>query len=97
ISQIDDAVNKGAEVLTGAKYDENKEKSIFFVRPTVLSNITDEMVIMSDETFGPVAPVTKFSDLEEVLEKANDTPFGLASYFFTDNYRTGQYIFENLD
>ena len=97
VSQIDDAVNKGAKVLTGAEYNASKEKQYFFINPTVLSNVTDDMDIMHDETFGPVAPVSTFTELDEVVKKANDTPFGLAAYFFTDDYRTGQYLFENLD
>lgn len=97
VSQIDDAVEKGAKVLSGAAYDISKEDNYFFVQPTVLSNVTDEMDIMHNETFGPVAPVTAFSDLDEAIQKANDTPFGLAAYYFTNDYRTGQYLFENLD
>ena len=52
---------------------------------------------MHEETFGPVAPITTFSTLDEAIELANDTPFGLAAYFFTENYRNGLYISENLD
>ena len=97
VSQIDDAINKGADVLSGATYNVSEEDQCFFVDPTVLTNVTDDMDIMHNETFGPVAPVTAFYDLDEVIQKANNTPFGLAAYFFTEDYRTGEYLFENLD
>src|SRR5699024_12155999 len=74
-----------------------RESQYFFVDPTIISNVTDEMDIMHDETFGPVAPITTFSSIDEAIQKANDTPFGLAAYYFTNDYRTGQYIYEHLD
>lgn len=55
------------------------------------------MNIMHEETFGPVAPIISYTDIDEAIELANDTPFGLAAYFFTENYRRGIYISENLD
>jgi succinate-semialdehyde dehydrogenase/glutarate-semialdehyde dehydrogenase len=97
IAQIDDAVSKGAKVLTGAEYNVSTDEKYFFVEPTVLSGVTEEMDIMHEETFGPVAPLTTFTDLDEAIRLANDTPFGLAAYFFTDNYKVGNYLFENLD
>ena len=97
VNQIEDAISKGAEVLSGNTYNVSEKNQYFFIDPTVITNVTDDMDIMHNETFGPVAPVTAFYDLEEVIEKANDTPFGLAAYFFTENYRTGQYLYENLD
>src|SRR5699024_5638080 len=97
VNQIEDAISKGAEVLSGNTYNVSEKNQYFFIDPTVITNVTDDMDIMHNETFGPVAPVTAFYDLEEVIEKANDTPFGLAAYFFTENYRTGQYLYENLE
>ena len=97
VRQIDDAVSKGAEVLAGAKYDVDKEKKCFFVYPTVLANVTTDMEIMHEETFGPVAPITTFKDIDEAIRIANDTPYGLAAYFFTNDYRVGNYLYENLD
>ena len=55
------------------------------------------MNIMQEETFGPVAPIITFKHLEEAVEIANSTPYGLAAYFFTNNYKTGTYLSENLD
>ncbi|MDQ0926265.1 succinate-semialdehyde dehydrogenase/glutarate-semialdehyde dehydrogenase [Bacillus atrophaeus] len=97
VSQIDDAVEKGAKVLVGGSYDRNDDKGCYFVHPTVLSDVDTSMNIMHEETFGPVAPIISYTDIEEAIELANDTPFGLAAYFFTENYRRGIYISENLD
>jgi succinate-semialdehyde dehydrogenase/glutarate-semialdehyde dehydrogenase len=97
VGQINDAVEKGAKVLTGGTYDQNDEKGCYFVTPTVLSNVDTSMNIMHEETFGPVAPIVTFSDIDEAIKLANDTPFGLAAYFFTENYRRGIYISEQLE
>src|SRR5699024_1050084 len=97
LHHIQDAEKLGAKVLAGAKYNGDEDKDVYFIEPTVIANVTEEMLIMHEETFGPVAPVTSFRTLDEAVGIANDTPFGLAAYFFTDNYRTGQYLFENLD
>ncbi|MGE6632034.1 NAD-dependent succinate-semialdehyde dehydrogenase [Bacillus sp. NPDC077027] len=97
VSQIKDAVDKGAKVLIGGEYNFDEEKSYYFVQPTVLTHVDTSMTIMHEETFGPVAPITTFRTLDEAIELANDTPFGLAAYFFTENYRNGLYISENLN
>lgn len=94
--QIEDAKAKGASVLTGARYEEDIEADTYFVHPTVLTNVDSSMDIMHVETFGPVAPIVSFSTLDEAIDMANDTPFGLAAYFFTENYRTGHYLHERL-
>ena len=57
----------------------------YYYAPTVLSDVPDDAKIMVDEPFGPVAPVTNFSSLDEVVERANSLPFGLASYVFTSD------------
>lgn len=97
VNQIDDAVEKGADVLVGNTFDKNDEKGYYFVHPTVLNHVTNEMVIMQEETFGPVLPITAFETIEEAVDIANNTPFGLAAYFFTNDYRTGTYLHENLN
>lgn len=97
VAQIKDAKEKGAEVLLGDKYDANQEKGYFFVHPTVLKNVNTDMIIMHEETFGPVAPITSFKTIEEAVELANSTPYGLAAYFFTTDYRTGTYLHDHLD
>lgn len=55
------------------------------------------MLIMNEETFGPVAPLTAFSSLEEAVAMANDTNYGLAAYFFTKNYQNAIYLHDHLD
>lgn len=76
---IADAKAKGAKVvLGGARHDLGGS----FFQPTVLTGVTDAMAVTSEETFGPVAPLFKFDTEEEVIAKANDTIFGLASYFY---------------
>ena len=97
VSQIDDAVEKGAKVIAGGTYDRNDDKGCYFVNPTVLTDVDTSMNIMHEETFGPVAPIVTFSDIDEAIQLANDTPYGLAAYFFTENYRRGIYISENLE
>ncbi|MEN1968769.1 NAD-dependent succinate-semialdehyde dehydrogenase [Lentibacillus sp. N15] len=97
VEQVNDAVEKGAEVLVGNKYDTDDDKGYYYVYPTVLNNVKDNMDIMHQETFGPVAPITTFNKLEEAVEIANNTPYGLAAYFFTNDYRTGTYLHDHLD
>jgi len=94
---IEDALQKGASVSVGLEYIVDNEKGCYFVKPTVLTNVTRDMEIMQEETFGPVAPVIVFDTIEEAVEIANDTPNGLAAYFFTNDYKKGTYLSENLD
>jgi succinate-semialdehyde dehydrogenase/glutarate-semialdehyde dehydrogenase len=77
---VGDAVKKGAQVITGGK---PHALGGYFYEPTVLSNISNDMLIMHEETFGPVAAVIKFKTEDEVVAAANDTDFGLASYFYS--------------
>jgi succinate-semialdehyde dehydrogenase/glutarate-semialdehyde dehydrogenase len=77
---IADAVSKGAKIESGGKKHALGGQ---FYEPTVLSHITGEMKIMREETFGPVAAVMKFSTEEEVIAAANNTEYGLASYFYS--------------
>jgi succinate-semialdehyde dehydrogenase / glutarate-semialdehyde dehydrogenase len=77
---IADAVSKGAKIVTGGKPHSNG--GLFF-EPTILTGVTKDMMVAREETFGPVAPLFKFETEEEVIGFANDTEFGLASYFYT--------------
>ncbi len=77
---ISDAVGKGARVAAGgARHTLGGQ----FFQPTVLTGVTGAMKIAHEETFGPVAPLFRFSDEAEAVEMANDTPYGLAAYFFS--------------
>jgi len=79
-SHIEDALAKGARVLTGGK---RHALGHGFFEPTVLVDVTPDMKVARDETFGPLAPLFRFSSDEEVIRLANDTEFGLASYFYS--------------
>lgn len=74
---VDNATQKGARVLTGGRAMQGT-----FFQPTVLADVTTGMDIMHEEIFGPVAPITRFSDEQAVIKMANDTPYGLAAYFY---------------
>ncbi|WP_022727193.1 NADP-dependent succinate-semialdehyde dehydrogenase [Fodinicurvata sediminis] len=76
---VSDAVSKGAEVKVGGK---RHELGGTFFEPTLMTGVTRQMKVAEEETFGPVAPLFRFKTEEEVIEQANDTPFGLASYFY---------------
>ncbi|WP_392454773.1 NAD-dependent succinate-semialdehyde dehydrogenase [Chryseomicrobium aureum] len=89
---VQDAKDKGAKVLTGGETKEG-----LFFEPTVLMNATDDMLCMNEETFGPLLPITTFKDVDEAIERANDTDFGLAAYVYTSSINTGIYIAENLE
>jgi succinate-semialdehyde dehydrogenase/glutarate-semialdehyde dehydrogenase len=80
IEHVADAVAKGATVLTGGVVPEGKG---FFYPPTVLADVTDEMVMMHEETFGPTMPIMRVRDLDEAIERANDSRFGLTASGFT--------------
>ena len=77
---VADAVKHGAHVVVGGKRD---ALGGTFFEPTVLTDVTPHMLVSREETFGPVAPLFKFATEAEAVHMANDTPFGLAAYFFT--------------
>ena len=82
---VQDAVAKGAKVLTGGQRLAHLGPNYY--APTVLSGADASMACACEETFGPVAPLTVFDDEAEVVAQANDTPFGLAGYFYSQNVR----------
>ncbi|MFB4410002.1 NAD-dependent succinate-semialdehyde dehydrogenase [Pantoea sp. ANP04] len=90
---IDDALSHGATLLTGGISQGNGT----FVQPTVLGEVTSSMRIAHEETFGPVAPLFIFDDEEEAIAMANDTPYGLGAYFFTENIRRAWRVAEALE
>lgn len=90
---IEDALDKGAEKLLG---NETEKEDLFF-SPTILTNVNDEMVCMQEETFGPLAPITTFQTKEEVVKRANNSPYGLAAYLFTENLTTAIEVSEQLE
>ncbi|MGX9725744.1 MAG: NAD-dependent succinate-semialdehyde dehydrogenase [Candidatus Electronema sp. VV] len=78
--QVKDALDKGARLGCGGK---RVERAGFFFEPTVLLDVTPAMLIAREETFGPLAPLFTFTTEEEAVALANDTPYGLASYFYS--------------
>src|SRR5438874_7609610 len=77
---VADAVGKGAKILLGGK---RHERGGLFFQPTVLANVTPEMQVSFEETFGPVAPLIRFKSEDEAIRLANNTEFGLAGYFYS--------------
>ncbi|MDW0109599.1 NAD-dependent succinate-semialdehyde dehydrogenase [Sporosarcina aquimarina] len=89
---VQDALDKGAKVATGGK----KLEGLLY-EPTVLTNVTEDMLCMNEETFGPVAPISTFKTEEEAIQRANDTIYGLAAYLFTENLSRGIRMSEQLE
>ncbi|QWE28950.1 NAD-dependent succinate-semialdehyde dehydrogenase [Polynucleobacter sp. AM-7D1] len=77
---VADALSKGAKLVSGGK---RSSLGGTFYEPTILSNVTNDMLITHEETFGPVAPIIAFESDEEAIRLANNSPFGLASYFYS--------------
>ncbi len=94
-SQIDDAIRKGGQVLVGGKAAETGGG--YFFEPTVVFGASDDMLCMTEETFGPLAPIATFKTEDEVIQRANNTPYGLAAYVFTENIGRAIRISEQLD
>jgi len=91
---VEDAVIKGARVLIGGV--RHSEGELFYT-PTVLSDVTDDMACATTEIFGPVAPLYVFDTEEEVIARANDTPYGLAAYFYARDYARIWRVSEQLE
>ncbi|MET7791192.1 NAD-dependent succinate-semialdehyde dehydrogenase [Streptomyces sp900116325] len=91
---VADAVQRGAKVLTGGRHAEGEG---YFYAPTVMTGVSPDSALMSQEIFGPVAPILTFTDEDEVIEAANDTEYGLVSYLFTENLHRAFRVSEKLD
>ena len=97
MDQLKDATDKGAKILAGGhKLEDGEYANGNFFEPTVLDGVTKDMDIFYQETFGPVIPLITFEDEEKVIEDANDTAFGLASYFFSTNIHTVENVSNKL-
>ncbi|MGD2295074.1 MAG: aldehyde dehydrogenase family protein [Candidatus Aminicenantes bacterium] len=92
---VHDAVSKGAQILCGG--GEIKEFPGYFFPPTVLSKVNHSMKIMKEETFGPVLPIMVFSDPEEAISLANDSPFGLTASVWTKNQKMASRMAERIE
>ena len=91
---IADAISKGARVVIGGQRHALGQT---FFEPTVLSGVTQDMLVAKDETFAPLAPVFKFSTDEQAIQMANDTEFGLASYIYTESLSRAWKVGEALE
>lgn len=93
-THLSDAIRHGAEVLTGGK---RIGKDTLFFEPTVLTEVRSNMLVSREETFGPLAPLFRFDAEQEVISLANDTEFGLASYFYSTNVSRVFRVMEALE
>jgi acyl-CoA reductase-like NAD-dependent aldehyde dehydrogenase len=103
-AHVDDAVARGATIVTGGRVPDEvpgpggeKSSGGYFFEPTVLRDMRPEMLHAREETFGPLLGIYAFSTEEEVVQAANDTSMGLASYFFTKDVDRTWRLLENLE
>ncbi|MYR43941.1 NAD-dependent succinate-semialdehyde dehydrogenase [Streptomyces sp. SID5910] len=89
-----DAVARGAQVLTGG---ERLDRPGYYFAPTVLTDVPEDAELMSEEPFGPLAPIVAFRDIDEALATANALPYGLAAYGFTGSAATAEKLSEELE
>jgi succinate-semialdehyde dehydrogenase/glutarate-semialdehyde dehydrogenase len=82
---IDDALSKGAKLVVGGEVRDDLDR--YFIEPALITGAKQNMLVAKEETFGPLAPVFMFETEEEVVSMANDTEFGLAGYFFSNELR----------
>ena len=94
VELVDDAVGKGAKILTGGKAPGGKG---FFYPATVLANVPDTAKMLNEEIFGPVASLQTFKSEDEVIRRANDTEYGLVAYLYTKDLSRGMRVSEKLD
>ena len=91
---VDDAVNKGAKILTGGTVPDGKG---YFYPATVLTNVPDNADLLREEIFGPVAPIQTFREEEDAIRRANDTEYGLVAYLYTCDIGRGIRVSERLE
>ncbi|KPP80399.1 MAG: succinate-semialdehyde dehydrogenase / glutarate-semialdehyde dehydrogenase [Oceanicaulis sp. HLUCCA04] len=93
--QLDDAVARGAKILTGGKIE--RHGGGYWIAPTVLSDVTHDMAVMTDETFGPVMPVMAFDGVDEAVRLANDTVYGLSAAVFAGTVEEAEAVARQLE
>lgn len=91
---VEDARKRGGKIALGGEAIAGPG---YFFAPTVLTDVPDDSMIMSEEPFGPLAPIVRFKDTEEVLKRANSLPFGLSSYVFTESLKTATRVSNALE
>lgn len=95
-AMTEDAVSKGADLLAGGRVPDGRNQGYFF-EPTVLGRVPDNAMVMTEEPFGPIAPITTFTDYDEVMARANALPFGLAGYVFSNDLGLATRASEDLE
>lgn len=93
-AHVNDALEKGAKLVEGGH---SSKDNGYYYYPTVIKDMTADMDAMTEETFGPLAPIQKFEEIEEAIYLANNIEFGLAAYVFTENLSKGTQITEALE
>lgn len=93
-SHVRDALDKGGRLVCGG---EPHALGGTFFQPTIIADVTDEMKVATEETFGPLAPVFRFESDDQAIEMANATEFGLAAYFYARDYRRIWHVMEGLE
>jgi len=93
-SFVADAKSRGGTVVTGGKRHGNQD---FFYEPTIVTEVPDDSKVMTQEPFGPIAPIVTFKTFDEVVERANSLPFGLAAYAFTTSNATAAAIGDAIE
>jgi succinate-semialdehyde dehydrogenase/glutarate-semialdehyde dehydrogenase len=91
---VEDARQKGAKILLGG---EPLDRAGHFFAPTVVTDLPEDSMLMTEEPFGPLAPVVRFTDADEVIKRANSLPFGLSSYVFTNSLKTATKVSNALE
>jgi len=91
---VNDSKSRGGKIVTGGKRRGNQG---YFFEPTVVTDIQDDSKLMTEEPFGPIAPVVPFKTFDEVVERANSLPYGLAAYAFTGSTRIANAIGDALE
>ncbi|KZM52143.1 hypothetical protein OA90_00520 [Labrenzia sp. OB1] len=92
---IADAISRGATLVTGGARPAGRNTG-YFLEPTVLADVPDTAQIMSEEPFGPVAPIARFETFDEAIARANATPYGLAAYAFTGSHAKAEALSKRL-
>ena len=96
IGLVEDAKKRGARILTGGSRSRRFERGYFF-EPTVLSDLSSDVRMLTEEPFAPVMPLLDFNKLEEVIRAANNTRYGLAAYVFTNDLTLAWKLAEGLE
>src|SRR5699024_8767437 len=97
MSYIEKGKEEGAKLLYGGKKVEDESLNGYFIEPTIFENVTQDMVIAKEEIFGPVLALLKVDSIEEALNMANDSIYGLSASIFTENIRNMMSFIKNME